>query len=178
MTTPVELTARRAPKARLFGPHTKLDAVAELTPDRLKELDINALLVDVDCTLKTYRDEEVSVQVAAWLVALREAGIKVCIVSNGGGRRIERFAKLLELPHIAKALKPLPFGLWRALRLIEADARHTAMVGDQLFADVLAGRLAGLRTVMVTALSPEQEPWFARMKRWPERVLMKWLTPK
>jgi len=178
MTETTDIAARRAPRARLFGPHVRTGSVCDLTADRLVEMNVDAVLVDVDCTLKAYRDDDVSIEVAAWLVALRDAGIKVCIVSNGHGCRIEKLAKVLELPHVAMALKPLPFGLRRAMKLIGADPRRTAMVGDQLFADVLAGRLAGLRTVMVTAISPEQEPWPTQLKRLPERWLMRWLEPK
>ena len=48
------------------------------------------------------------------------------------------------------------------------------MVGDQIFADVMAGRLAGLTTILVRPIQPNEEPWFARMKRPLERVVMKY----
>ncbi len=46
------------------------------------------------------------------------------------------------------------------------------MVGDQLFADVVSGRLAGLACILVRPIHPEQEPWFTRMKRPLERFLL------
>jgi len=48
-------------------------------------------------------------------------------------------------------------------------------VGDQLFADVMAGRLTGLSSLLVRAIHPEEEPWFTRWKRPPERVLLRWM---
>ena len=36
----------------------------------------------------------------------------------------------------------------------------------------MAGRLAGVRSILVDPIHPEEEPWWTRMKRWPERVLL------
>ena len=47
------------------------------------------------------------------------------------------------------------------------------MVGDQVFADILAGRLAGLKTILVDPIHPEEEPWFTRLKRPPERWVLR-----
>jgi predicted HAD superfamily phosphohydrolase YqeG len=47
------------------------------------------------------------------------------------------------------------------------------MVGDQLFADVMAGRLAGVHSILVTPIHPEEEPWFTRLKRLPERLMLR-----
>ncbi len=157
---------------RFLTPHVRVDDVCELTLERLGQLDLNTLLLDVDCTLKAYRDESVSAEVAAWLAELRSAGIGMCLVSNGRGPRIARLAQSLDLPYVATALKPFPFGCRAALRKLGADARRTAMVGDQLFADVIAGRLAGLTSILVCPIQPEQEPWFTRLKRRPERFLL------
>jgi len=46
------------------------------------------------------------------------------------------------------------------------------MVGDQLFSDILAGRLAGLFTILVRPTSAE-EPWFTRIKRPVERRVLR-----
>jgi predicted HAD superfamily phosphohydrolase YqeG len=32
--------------------------------------------------------------------------------------------------------------------------------------------LAGIRTILVTPIHPEDEPWFTRLKRRPERFLL------
>ena len=159
--------------ARPFLPQVMVDRVEELDAARLSALGVSALLLDVDCTLKRYRDERPAPEVAAWLASLQAAGIKLCLVSNGRGPRISRFAAAMGLPFVAKALKPFPFGCWRAIRLLAASRRQTAMVGDQIFADVLAGRLARLTTVLVRPIHPEDEPWFTRLKRPLERWVLR-----
>jgi len=150
---------------RLLAPHLQVESVLDLDVDRLGQLGLDALLLDVDCTLKSYSAESVSAEVAAWLEGLRAAEIGLCLVSNGLGRRVRRFADRLGLPFVARAAKPLPFGCRAALRKMGFDRRRTAMVGDQLFADVMAGRLAGLASILVRPIHPEEEPWFTRIKR-------------
>lgn len=157
---------------RWMTPNLRVKCVLELTPGRLGELGIGNLLLDVDCTLVRYRHEMVDPPVAAWMDSLRAAHIGLCLVSNGRGPRIGRFAENVGLPHIARALKPLPMGCRRALQLLSADRAHTAMVGDQIFADIVAGRLAGLYTILVEPIHPEEELWFTRLKRPLERLVV------
>lgn len=158
----------------LFIPHLRVESVVELTPARLRQLGLEVLLLDVDCTLKRYRSQQVEPVVADWLAELRAAGIRVCLVSNGRSARIGRLARELDVPFVAKACKPLPFRCRAALAQLGVDGRSAAMVGDQLFADVLAGRLAGLLTILVRPIHPEDEPWWTRVKRPAERWLLEW----
>ncbi len=145
-------------------PHYRISSVLELTPQWLRGLGLESLLLDADCTLKRYRSQECVPGVAQWLDTLRQAGFGLCLVSNGLGERIGGFAGSLGLPFVAKALKPLPLGCRRAMRQMGFCRKTTAMVGDQLFADILAGRLAGLTTFLVDPIHPEEEPWFTRLK--------------
>ena len=70
--------------------------------------------------------------------------------------------------------KPEPTLVQVALDRIGVPRERAAMVGDQLFADILAGRLAGLFTILVRPTSPE-EPWFTRLKRPLERSVLRWI---
>jgi HAD superfamily phosphatase (TIGR01668 family) len=160
---------------RFVVPNYRIESVLDLAPERLQAMGLDTLLLDVDCTLKNYRATEVGPEVAAWLDRLRAAGIGVCLVSNGRGRRIGRFAEKYGLPFVSKACKPLPFGCREAIRKMGGDPRRTAMVGDQVFADIMAGRLAGLTSILVRPIHPEEEPWFTQLKRPFERCLLGWL---
>src|SRR5207249_8187452 len=121
--------------------------------------------LDLDGTLKDYRADEVPAAVAAWVHALRAEGLRLCLLSNGKQQRIEQIARRLDLPFVAKAFKPFPFGCRRALRLLGVNPTRAAVIGDQVFADVLAGHLAGLRTILVPPTHGAAEPWFTRLKR-------------
>jgi len=150
---------------RWFTPDYRVSKVEALSLDLLRQWGIGYLLLDADCTLKRYRCPEVTPEVAAWLAEMRAGGVGLCLVSNGHGRRIGQFAECLGLPFVAKAMKPLPRGCRAALRKMAFPPDRTAMVGDQVFADVMAGRLAGLKTILVDPIHPEEEPWYTRLKR-------------
>jgi uncharacterized protein len=161
---------------RIITPHYRIHHVWELTPERLGLWGLRALLLDVDCTLKRYSQREALPEVILWIDQLRAAGIRLCLVSNGMGQRIEQFAEGLGVPCVAKAMKPLPWGLWRAIERLDAPPSQTAIVGDQIFADVMAGRLARIRSILVEPIHPEEEPWYTRLKRLPERIVLARMT--
>lgn len=153
-------------------PSYRTASVTDLTPEQLNRLHLKALLLDVDCTLKRYTEQIPEQCVLDWIAELRNAGIFLCLLSNGKKERIARTAERLGLPFIALALKPLPKGCRRALKEFHLSAEETAMVGDQLFADTAAGNLAGLTTILVTPIHPEEEHWFTRVKRPFEKMLL------
>jgi HAD superfamily phosphatase (TIGR01668 family) len=156
----------------LVTPHLYLDNVLDLTAERLRGEGRNGLLLDVDCTLKDYHDRQIGPAVVAWVSALRRDGFRLCLLSNGRAERIRFHAQSLRIPFVARALKPLPFGCRAALRLLDLRPEQTAIVGDQLFADVLAGRLSGLFTILVRPTSPA-EPIWTRVKRPLERRVLR-----
>lgn len=160
----------------LVTPNLQLESVLELDCVLLRQLGLRSLLLDVDCTLKDHGATEFPEPVRAWVKQLQADGIRMCLLSNGKPRRIGGLAQQLDLPFVAQAFKPLPRGCTRALRMLELTRQETAMVGDQLFADVMAGRLAGLFTILVRPTSP-REPWFTRLKRPVERRVLRWLGP-
>ena len=157
---------------RLLTPHYRVHRVWELTPERLHQWGLRALLLDVDCTFTRYRQSEALPEVTAWIEQLRIAGVSMCLVSNGMGGRIRQFAERLALPCVSSAMKPFPWGIRAAVRQLGCLNAETAIVGDQLFADVMAGRLAGVRAILVEPIHPEEEPWYTRLKRLPERLVL------
>ena len=162
---------------RLVTPHLCVESVLDLDVDRLRSLGIQALLLDVDCTLKRYRQELPDESIVGWVASVRAGGVGVCLFSNGRGRRIQRVAERLGVPFVAKACKPLPLRCPAALRCLGARRDRAAVVGDQIFADILAGRLAGLFTILVRPIHPEEEPWFTRLKRPLETRLARGFRP-
>jgi uncharacterized protein len=155
--------------------HMQLDSVLDLGLAQLRQLGLEGLLLDVDCTLKDHGATSFSEPVRAWVKRLQTEGIRLCLLSNGKPRRIGELARQLDLPFVAQAFKPLPRGCVRGMQMLELTRQQTAVVGDQLFADILAGRLAGLFTILVRPTSPH-EPWFTRLKRPVERRVLRWMN--
>lgn len=115
---------------------------------------ITALLLDVDNTVSPHHSTELIPEIREWIASLGPAGFRACLVSNNWHDDIHDRAAALGLPVIPKAAKPLPFGIWRAARMLGVPRSECAMVGDQIFTDILGGRLAGVRTILVEPLTP------------------------
>jgi HAD superfamily phosphatase (TIGR01668 family) len=156
-------------------PHLQLTSVLELELSRVRELGLDGLLLDVDCTLKDHGAPEFPSPVRDWCDGLRAGGVRLCLLSNGRSGRIGRLAGQLDLPFVARAFKPLPVGCLLGLRKLGVPRSRAAVVGDQVFADVMAGRLAGLFTILVRPTSTV-EPWFTRLKRPAERRVLRWIN--
>jgi predicted HAD superfamily phosphohydrolase YqeG len=65
----------------------------------------------------------------------------------------------------------LPFAFLRALRRVGSKRSKAAVVGDQMFTDVVGGRILGMVTVMVLPLSQSDLPHTLVLRR-VERVLL------
>lgn len=155
-----------------LSPNAQFDNVLEISPEFLRSMNRTGVLLDVDCTLKDYGSPTVPPAVQKWIGELRESGLRPCLLSNGKSRRIGPLANILGIPFVAKAFKPLPFGCRAALRLLDLPASRTAIIGDHVFADILAGNLAKLLTILVRPTT-DVEPIWTRVKRPFERFVLR-----
>ena len=141
----------------LLTPEIIFKQVESITPDYLQKNGITALVLDVDNTLTADGSQQLDDSVAAWLDAMRAAGISLTIVSNNTARRVRPFAEKLGLRWVALACKPLPVGLAVARRRLGVKRRQMAMVGDQIFSDRLAAGLFGIRCLFLLPRSTKSD---------------------
>ena len=146
-------------------PNLIFETVRDITPELLQKHELRSLLLDVDSTLKRYREVVVPAETVRWIESLKEAGIQLCILSNGRARRIRPIAEQIQVPFVAPAMKPTPFGCRTAIKTMNFDPKSTAIVGDQVFADILAGKFSKIFTILITPIHPEEEHWYTRIKR-------------
>ena len=109
--------------------------------------------------------------VQAWLAKTRAAGVEFCLLSNNFHQNVFDLAERLDLPIVAKAMKPLPGGYLSALHAMKARARSTVVVGDQLFTDIIGAKALGIRTYLVAPLCEVDLPYMAAM-RYVERAIV------
>jgi HAD superfamily phosphatase (TIGR01668 family) len=157
---------------RLFTPHLQLDSVLEIQPDTIHALGLEGLLLDLDCTLKDYHSNIFRPEVIEWVELMRREQVRMCLLTNGRPHRVEPLAEKLGIMCVSFAAKPLPRGIHAALIKLDLDRSRVAMVGDQIFADVIAGRLAGVFTILVRPTT-DLEPWITHLKRPFERWVLR-----
>ena len=145
----------------------------DLTVDFLLKKEITALVLDVDNTLIPYEETLPNDRVLSWLKALKEGGISVALVSNNHKERLETFNASLGYPAFYHGCKPFPRKLRLAMRAMGADPAHTANLGDQLFTDVLAGRLAKTAYSFIVPPIKDKTDIITKTKRFFERPYIK-----
>ena len=148
----------------LFQPTFWLKNVMEIDKQFLKKNRVRALVLDMDNTLSMHDDPAAEDGVMEWLDQMRRLGIRMRVVSNNNSKRVAPLAKALGLKYTANGAKPLTFGVNRAVKAMGVKKSQTLVVGDQIFTDVMAGNLAGIRTVLVEPFHLENK-WTFKLKR-------------
>ena len=156
----------------LFSPTIILKRITEITPLILKEQGVEYLLLDVDNTLSTHHGTILIDGLTGWIEATLNSGIKLMVVSNSKEKRIKPFAAKIGLPFVSLALKPLPFGYNKAVKALGADKKKTAIVGDQIFTDVLGANLYGIKSFLTRPVLLENGVSF-KIRRYFEKKLLK-----
>lgn len=157
----------------MFKPNYILNSVTDITPEFLKDNNIDALLLDVDNTLSVaHGNKALKNGVPEWLSLMRENDVPMMILSNAKTKRAKLFADSVALDVIGMSAKPLPLGYIKAVRKLRLKRKNVAMVGDQIFTDVLGGKISGVKTVFVTDITPEDTNFF-KIKRYFEQIMLK-----
>ena len=155
----------------LLRPDVVVGAVPEVTLELLGEHNVRAVMVDLDDTLVASGANLLNPPFRAWVESLQEAQIPLLILSNGQRVRVRRWSAELGVKGLFLVGKPFAPAFRRGLRLLKSRPAETAMVGDQLFTDVLGANLVGMVSVLVTPLSEGGLP-HTRAARRLEKLLL------
>ena len=156
----------------LFKPDMHIGKMIDITPEMLHGAGIRALLLDIDNTMTTHNNPVPAEGVPEWIDSMKAQGFLLMVVSNNNGERVRNFSDLLGLEFEGSAKKPLPVGFRRACGRLGVRPREAAVIGDQIFTDIMGGNLLGAYTVMTEVYEPEPMIFF-KFKRACERFIMK-----
>ena len=135
-----------------FLPGLLTEKLTDLTPNVLRSRGITLLMMDFDNTIVPYTTDIPTEKMRAWLEAMNASPVKIAIVSNSKNDRLIRFCEAYHLDYIMRAHKPRPQGLLECMERFGFTPEHSAIVGDQIFTDTLAGNLAGVTPILVKAI--------------------------
>jgi HAD superfamily phosphatase (TIGR01668 family) len=155
----------------MFGPDRYVSRLAEIPHEDLEAKGFSGLILDLDNTLVGFRQSEICDEHLAWVKRAHDRGFTLVMVSNNFTDRVTGIARQLDIACIPNALKPLPFGMLRALRMLRLPRSKVAVVGDQLFTDVLSGKLCGLYTILTEPIEAKDFP-ITRVFRFFERLML------
>lgn len=120
---------------------------------------IRLILTDLDNTLISYKEAEPTEALYAWKDKILAMGFEVIIVSNSRKHRVEHFAKMLGLPFVKFAKKPLKFGIKKAIKKASRkyELAEIMEIGDQIMTDTFVSRRMNIQTVLVKAIDKKTE---------------------
>jgi HAD superfamily phosphatase (TIGR01668 family) len=164
-------------------PRLIIERFCDLDFESLSRQGIAHLILDVDNTIARHGVCSLEPGVAERLRGWRETGVLrgACILSNvmygrAAFERVAQFGQELGIPHISTGFvhrKPKPRYFHEAMRLMGSEPASTAIIGDQMFTDILGGNRLGLFTILVKPLGPDHWTTALTMRRWREKAVLR-----
>jgi HAD superfamily phosphatase (TIGR01668 family) len=133
-------------------PKYRYKSVLDISVDDLHKMGVKAIALDIDNTICNDGKTNCIEGLGEWLKKVQNSGIKAMIISNAMPRRPKIVSKMLSLPYIANAKKPKSHTLIQGAEMMSVKINEFAMIGDQIFADVMAANDCGAVPILVDAL--------------------------
>ena len=125
---------------------------------------IKALILDVDNTLID-RNKNLSKEIIEWSNELQGQGIKMYILSNTNKKeKVRAVAEKLSIPYEMFAKKPFKKGFLKIQKILNIKPENIAVVGDQLFTDIIGGNRCKMKTILIDSLE-KKDFWYTAWKR-------------
>ena len=153
-------------------PKEYFNSVTDITIEFMEKNNLKGLILDVDNTLIDYH-KNLDEKIIEWCKDLKEKNIKMCILSNTNKlEKVTKVANALDLKFYYFAKKPLKFGFKKAQKYLGLEAQNIAVVGDQIFTDIIGGNRMKMFPILVKPLA-EKDIIFTKIKRPIENLVIK-----
>lgn len=156
---------------KFFYPDDYVDSILNINYERLYELGIRGLIFDIDNTIVPYNTFEIPDSILNLFENLITKKFMICFLSNNKKKRVMHFCQLFNIHGFHTALKPTPFGFFKAVKYLNLPKSELAIIGDQIFTDVICGRLQNIYTVLVDPIV-ERTDFINKFKRNLERIIL------
>lgn len=164
MTKEIKRRAQKIKMKKLY-PNIYVKKVQDITIQTLIKNKIKLLILDVDNTLIDYY-KNLSEEVIKWTKEMKGQGIKLYILSNTNNEeKVKTVANKLDIKYKHFAMKPLKRGFKYVQKETNIKPENIAVVGDQIFTDVLGGNRNNMFTILVDPIDSKKEYWYTAWKR-------------
>ena len=123
--------------------------LTDVTPEFLRQRGIDLLMLDFDNTMLPYTSRIPTQELLAWIDRMKRSGIRLCVVSNSKKAKAAGFCREHNIACITHSKKPTGRGIRQCLSRFHAKPGQAALVGDQIFTDVLGANCAGATSILV-----------------------------
>ncbi|GFN23284.1 YqeG family HAD IIIA-type phosphatase [Thermanaeromonas sp. C210] len=160
---------------KYLRPDLYVKSLLRIPLEELSRRGIRGLIIDLDNTVTEWNRLALDREVQEWFCRLNNYNLKACLLSNNRQKRVHIIGHCLGIPALSSAGKPRAAAFYRAMEVLGTRPEETAVIGDQLFTDVLGGKRLGLYTILAVPLD-KREFIGTRFIRLLERVVLKWLA--
>lgn len=138
---------------KLLCPQLIVKSLYDIEINILEQRGIRGIIFDLDNTIIAWDSPQMSPDISQWMNSILDKGFQLCLLSNNMDKRVKDIAEVFGIPYVARACKPAKSGFRQALTILKLTGNQVAVVGDQLFTDMLGGNRLGLYTIWVAPLS-------------------------
>ena len=157
-----------------FLPKVIIPAVTDLTPEFLASRGIELLMLDFDNTIVPYTTSTPTEEMDRWLREMTASDIQLCVVSNSKNGRVQEFCRSYGIDCMIRARKPFPHGIRQCLQRYRVNAAEAALVGDQIFTDIIGANSCGLNTILLEPIKLEDGKSFKIRRKLEKRFIAKY----
>ena len=140
----------------LLCPNLIVDSLHDIDTAKLSNNGISGIVFDLDNTIIPWDSPSMGQKETDFIKNLLDSGLKICLLSNNRNHRVSEIANAFGIPFIARAYKPAKSGFRRAAEIMRLKPNEIAVIGDQLYTDILGGNRLGMFTIWVTPLSSRE----------------------
>ena len=126
--------------------------LTDLTPQQLRSWEIQLLMMDFDNTIVPYTTSTPTEEMDRWLREMAASDIQLCVVSNSKKDRVKVFCGQYGIDCITHSRKPFRKGIRQCLNKYRFPPSHCALVGDQIFTDILGANGLHVTSILVDAI--------------------------
>ena len=123
--------------------------LTDVTPEYLRAQNRSLLMLDFDNTMLPYTSKIPTPELLRWIDGMKQAGIRLCVVSNSKKNKAKSFCEARNIACITHSKKPFRRGIRQCLARFDARPEEAALAGDQIFTDVLGANRSGTLSILV-----------------------------
>ncbi len=153
----------------ILRPDKNLKDIYEITPEMLKDMGIHAMLLDLDSTTMQSKTGVFTHETLEWFEKFNKDFYMAIVTNNNKQEYIEKVNLGAPCKVYWGAKKPLPRTIKKIVKGLFMEPKHVVIVGDRPLTDILAGKLAGTKTILVGSIN-KKENLPTRFVRFLERL--------
>ena len=140
----------------IIKPDYNLKNIYEITPKMLLDMGIKAIFLDLDSTIMVSKSGKFTPKTMEWFEKLKKDFYIAIVTNNKNPEYTKLTKKAIPFKVVECANKPNPKKVKELIRLISVKPKEVVMVGDRPLTDILVGKFAGTKTILVGSINDNE----------------------